>query len=369
MSSSSMNERVFNFSAGPAVLPEPVLEQVREELPCLPGVGSSVMEISHRSPAFVKILDDARQRIVNLHEVPDDYDVLFVQGGATLQNTMIPANFLVDNQQTADCIITGTWGKKNSQDIPFFGTLNVAWDGSETSFSRLPDNSELKLTAGAAYCHYTSNETIHGVQFQQPPLTGDTPLVVDQSSDFLSQPVDVGQFGLIYACAQKNCGIAGVTSLIIRRDLLERSEGRLSRYLDYAQHAKGGSMLNTPPTFAVYVTGLVCKWIEETIGGLEAMRRINREKANFLYKLIDQSDGFYSGHAEPESRSLMNVVFRLPTPEMDAQFVAEANEQGMTGLNGHRSVGGIRASIYNAMPMEGVESLVNFMKDFAQRNG
>ncbi|MCH2180508.1 MAG: 3-phosphoserine/phosphohydroxythreonine transaminase [Mariniblastus sp.] len=369
MSSSTTTERVFNFSAGPAVLPEPVLEQVREELFCLPGVGSSVMEISHRSPAFVGVLDDARERIASLHQIPDDYEVLFVQGGATLQNAMIPANFLVDREQTADCIITGTWGKKNSQDVSYYGKLNVAWDGSETGFTRTPEQSELNLTEGAAYCHYTSNETIHGVQFRDPPGVGEAPLVVDQSSDFLSEPLDIQRFGLIYACAQKNCGIAGVTALIIRHELLERSESRLPRYLDYAQHAKGASMLNTPPTFAVYVTGLVCKWIQETVGGLEAMHRLNQEKAGLLYELIDQSDGFYSGHAQPSSRSLMNVVFRLPSAELDAKFVAEAGEQGMTGLNGHRSVGGIRASIYNAMPLGGVQALADFMRDFVQRNG
>ena len=369
MSSPITTERVLNFSAGPAVLPETVLQQIQDELVCLPGVGSSVMEISHRSQAFVDILNDARRRISDLHQVPEDYEVFFVQGGATLQNTMIPANLLVDSNETADCILTGTWGKKNSQDIPYYGKLNIAWDGSESNFTRVPDREELVLTDGASYCHYTSNETIHGVQFQQPPTGVDAPLVVDQSSDFLSQPLNIERFGLIYACAQKNCGIAGVTALIIRRDLLERSGDRLPRYLDYAQHVKGGSMLNTPPTFGIYVTGLICKWLQETIGGLEPMHQINQEKANMLYQLIDGSDGFYTGHADPSSRSLMNIVFRLSSPELDLKFVTEAAQQGMHGLNGHRSVGGIRASIYNAMPISGVETLRNFMQDFAQKNG
>lgn len=369
MSSPTTTERVFNFSAGPAVLPKMVLEQIRDELLCLPGVGSSVMEISHRSQAFVEILDDARRRIIDLHQIPDDHEVLFVQGGATLQNTMIPANLLVEQNQTADCIITGTWGKKNSQDIQYYGNLNIAWDGAETNFTQVPTNGELNLTEGAAYCHYTSNETIHGVQFHQPPAVGEAPLVVDQSSDFLSEPLAIERFGLIYACAQKNCGIAGVTTLIIRRELLERSGDRLPRYLDYAQHVKGASMLNTPPTFAIYVTGLVCKWIQNTVGGLEEMHRLNQEKANLLYDLIDNSGGFYLGHAQRSSRSIMNVVFRLESQELDSKFVTEAATLGMTGLKGHRSVGGIRASIYNAMPMSGVQALHDFMRDFAQRNG
>ena len=369
MSVSTTTGRILNFSAGPAVLPLVVLEQMRDELLSLPGVGSSVMEISHRSTAFGEILDDARSRIVALHNVPETHDVVFVQGGATLQNTMIPANLLIDEEQTADCIITGTWGKKNSQDIPFYGKLNVAWDGSEGNFSQLPTDEQLRLTSGAAYCHYTSNETIHGLQFRNPPNVGDAPLVVDQSSDFLSEPLDINRFGLIYACAQKNCGIAGVTAIIIRKDLLARSGKRLPRYLDYAQHVKGASMLNTPPTFAIYVTGLVCKWLQETMGGLDEMSRVNQEKASLLYDLIDNSEGYYTGHAHRENRSLMNVVFRLKSSEMDAKFVSEATEHGMAGLNGHRSVGGIRASIYNAMPIESVRVLHDFMLDFAKKNG
>ena len=368
MSVSTATDRVLNFSAGPAVLPLVVLEQIRDELLNLPGVGSSVMEISHRSAAFGEILDDARKRIVALHNVPETHDVFFMQGGATLQNTMIPANLLMDEEQTADCIITGTWSKKNSQDVPFYGKLNVAWDGSDTHFNQLPNDDQLRLTSGAAYCHYTSNETIHGLQFRNPPNVDDSPLVVDQSSDFLSEPLDISRFGLIYACAQKNCGIAGVTAVIIRKDLLVRSGNRLPRYLDYAQQVKGGSMLNTPPTFAIYVTGLVCKWLQETMGGLAEMSRVNQEKADLLYDLIDTSEGFYTGHAQPHNRSLMNVVFRLKSPEMDAKFVNEATEHGMAGLNGHRSVGGIRASIYNAIPIESVRVLHDFMLDFAKKN-
>ena len=369
MSTHTATERVFNFSAGPAVLPEAVLEQIRDEIMSLPGVGSSVMEISHRSAAFKEIISSARQRIIDLHQVPDDYEVIFVQGGATLQNTMVPANLLTDSDQTADIIITGSWGKKTCQDIPFYGTANVAWDGGATNYDRLPAHEELKLTPNAAYLHYTSNETIHGVQFAQPPQVDDVPLVVDQSSDFLSRPLNIRDFGLIYACAQKNCGIAGLTAIIIRQDLLPRSQDRLPRYLDYAQHVAGGSMLNTPSTFAVYVTDLVCKWLQEEIGGLDKMNALNTEKAALLYDVVDQSQGFYQGHARQADRSLMNVVFRLGSPELDAQFVAEAADNGMTALNGHRSVGGIRASIYNAMPLQGVRSLAEFMQDFARQHG
>ena len=369
MSLSTTTERVFNFSAGPAVLPQSVLEQIRDEMIALPGVGSSVLEISHRGKPFQAIIEDARQRLVQLLSIPDDYDVLMLQGGATLQNALIPANLITDPNQVVDFVLTGAWGTKASQDVPFYGRLNVAWSGQESQFNRIPEASEIEWSPDAAYAHVTSNETIHGVQFTSLPDPGNAPLVVDHSSDFLWRPMDVRQYGLMYACAQKNCGISGLTVLVIRKDLLERSGGRLPRYLDFAAHAKAGSMLNTPPTFAIYVSGLVFRWIQEEIGGLEQMEELNRRKAALLYDTIDAYPEFYLGHAQPECRSQMNVVFRLPSSDLETVFLDQAAAAGMTTLKGHRSLGGIRASIYNAMPLEGVHSLAQFMQDFVKQNG
>ena len=369
MSTATATSRVFNFSAGPAVLPLPVLQQVQDELVSLPGVGSSVLEISHRSKDFDAILDDATTRIRDLANVPETHEILFLQGGAILQNAMIPMNLLTDPAQTADYILTGSWGKKSSIEVSRFGNLNVAWDGAETGFSRVPTQTELNLTPGAAYLHLTSNETIQGVQFDQLPDTGDVPIVVDHSSDIFSGPIDISKYGLIYACAQKNAGIAGVTMVIIDKDLLERCGDRLPNYLNYANHVKGGSRFNTPPTFGIYVTGLLCKWLQEEMGGLEGVARFNENKAALIYDVVDNSDRFYIGHAETQSRSTMNVVFKMADEETDARFLTEAADAGMVTLKGHRSLGGIRASIYNAMPLEGVQTLVEFMKDFAQKNG
>lgn len=361
--------RVLNFSAGPATLPLPVLQQIQDELLSLPGVGASVMEISHRSKDFDAILDDAQTRIGRLLDMPSTHEVLFLQGGSALQNVMIPANLLVDSKQTGDYLITGSWGKKSAAEVHHYGKLNVAYDGSEHGFSRLPNTDELKLSDNAAYCHLTTNETIQGVQFHSLPETNGIPIVADKSSDMFSEPINVSDYGLIYACAQKNAGIAGVNVLIIDKALLERSGDRLPSYLSYAKHSAGGSRFNTPPTFAIYVTGLVCKWLEEEIGGLEKMAQINRDKASRLYAIVDGSDGFYQGHAAVDCRSIMNVVFKLGSDELTDRFLAEAADAGMSTLKGHRSLGGVRASIYNAMPVEGVESLAQFMQDFANRNG
>ena len=360
--------RVYNFSAGPAVLPETVLEQIRDEMLCLPGVGSSILEISHRGSAFMRILADARDRLRRLFSVPESHEILFLQGGSILQNAMIPANLVTDPGQAVDCIVTGSWSKKNSEDVKYYGKLNVAWNGKECNFNRLPADSELKLSSGAAYVHYTSNETIHGIQFHGIPEVGNAPLVCDMSSDMLCRPVDVSRYGLIYACAQKNCGIAGLTIVIIRRDLMERRSGQLPTYLDYSKHAAEESMANTPPTFAIYVSGLVFQWLANEVGGLEAMRKINERKSAILYEAIDNSGGFYRGHANPSNRSIMNVVFRTPSEESDKAFLDAASRAGMTQLKGHRSLGGIRASIYNAMPVAGVETLAQFMTDFARKN-
>ncbi|MEM9942714.1 MAG: 3-phosphoserine/phosphohydroxythreonine transaminase [Planctomycetota bacterium] len=361
--------RVYNFSAGPATLPLSVLQQIQNEMICLPGVGASVMEISHRSQDFDLIIDNARNRVAQLVNLPDTHEILFLQGGAALQNVMMPCNFLTDASQIADYIVTGSWGKKSAAEVSRFGKLNVAWDGSDSGFCQTPQTDALSLTPGAAYCHITSNETIQGVQFPELPDVGDTPLLADKSSDMFSEPVDVSKYGLIYACAQKNCGIAGVTLVILEKSLLERCDDRIPSYLDYSKHSKSGSRFNTPPTFAIYVTGLVCKWLQEEMGGLDQVKTINESKAKMLYDIVDASDGFYTGHAAPSSRSTMNVVFKLGSDDLDSRFLSEAAEQGMTTLKGHRSLGGIRASIYNAMPVEGVEALSQFMNDFAQRNG
>lgn len=361
--------RVYNFSAGPATLPLSVLQQIQDEMLSLPGVGASILEISHRSEDFDAILGDAKTRIAQLLDMPDTHEILFLQGGSALQNVMMPMNFLTDKSQTADMIVTGSWGKKTAAEVFRFGQLNVAFDGKESGYSHLPQQHELKLTPDAAYCHITSNETIQGVQFHQLPETGTVPLVADKSSDMFCEPVDVSKFGLIYACAQKNAGIAGVNVLVINKELLQRCDDRLPSYLDYSKHSVGGSRFNTPPTFAIYVTGLVCKWLQEDIGGLENMGQLNRAKAKLLYDVIDSSHGFYIGHADVDARSMMNVVFTLKDPLTEASFLKLAAEAGMTALKGHRSLGGIRASIYNAMPLEGVESLVQFMTDFAQKNG
>ena len=369
MATETLTKRCFNFSAGPAVLPESVLEQIQAEMMCLPGVGSSVLEISHRSPDFGHILNDARDRFRNVFAVPDTHDILFLQGGACLQNAMIPANLLIDQNQTADYLVTGTWGKKSSAEVHRFGKLHVAWSGADDNYFRVPKRDEIKWSESAAYAHFTSNETIQGVQFHTEPDVGDTPLVADMSSDVLCRPVDVSKYGLIYACAQKNSGVAGLTAVVIRKDLLERCSDRLPLYLNYAKHAAADSMANTPPTFAIYVLGLICKWLQEDIGGLEAMQKLNQEKSDLLYKVIDASNGFYTGHANPADRSIMNVVFTTPDADHDAKFIELAGKENMKTLKGHRSLGGIRASIYNALPLEGVQALASFMKDFAHNHG
>ncbi len=361
--------RVYNFSAGPAVLPEPVLEQIQDEMMALPGVGSSVLEISHRSKDFEEILDDAVARIKAVMNVPDSHEVLFIQGGGALQNIMIPANFITEPSGVADYIITGAWGKKSAGEVKHYGKLNVAYDGGSTKYNHLPKQSDLKLTPDAAYVHLTTNETIHGIQFPQLPDTGGVPIVADKSSDIMCGPINVSDFGLIYACAQKNAGIAGATIVIVRKDLLERSGDRLASYLDYKKHAQAGSRFNTPSTFPIYVTGLVCKWLQDQ-GGVEKMESQNKMKSQILYDIIDSSDGFYTGHVlDKAERSVMNVVFKLGSDELDAKFVTDAKSAGLTTLKGHRSLGGIRASVYNAMPVAGVEALAAFMKNFASKNG
>jgi phosphoserine aminotransferase len=362
-----MTGRVYNFSAGPAVLPLSVLEQVQRDLLSLPGVGASILEISHRSGAFMTILDDAKKNLRTLLSIPDDYEVLFLQGGSRLQFSMVPMN-LLGRGQAADYIITGSWGNYALAEAKKVGETRVAWDGKSTNYDRVPDRAELNLEPQAAYVHYTVNETIQGVEFQSEPEVGDVPLVCDASSNFLSRPVNIRKYGLFYACAQKNAGPSGVTVVIIRKDLLKLSEPSLPGYLNYDLHAENDSMWNTPATFGIYVLKLITEWLLNDVGGLEVMHRRNADKARLLYEELDHSGGFYAGHARAKDRSLMNVTFRLPSDELTNQFVAEAKKRDLTELKGHRSVGGIRASIYNAMPMAGVEALRDFMVEFRRKN-
>ena len=361
-----MQQRIYNFSAGPAVLPEDVLKEAQENLFSLPGVGMSILEISHRSKTFDKIIDEARSDLRKLLDINDNYDILFLQGGASLQFSMVPLN-LMPPKNKADYILTGSWSKKAQKEAKRVGTVNVAASTEAENFNRIPKQSELKLDPDAAYVHYTSNNTIYGTEWHYEPETGNVPLVCDASSDILSKKINVNKYGLIYAGAQKNMGPSGVTMVIIRKDLLERSSDSLHTMLNYKIHAENGSMYNTPSTFGIYIIGLVAKWLIKN-GGLEAMYKTNKEKADILYKCIDESIGFYKGHAMPDSRSLMNVTFRLATEELEKKLISEATAAGFDGLKGHRSVGGLRASIYNAFPKKGVEDLIQFMKNFQSKN-
>ena len=362
-----MSERVLNFTSGPSMLPEPVLERAGAEITSLGGLGAGVMEISHRSRQFAAVLEKAERGIRELMRLPDDLRVLFLSGGATLQFTMVPMN-LLSADSSADYLVTGAWGKKAVEEARPFGRINVVFDSSASGFRSVPQQDEVALTSGAAYVHYTSNETIDGVEFPYDLDAHGVPVVCDASSNILSKPIDITKYDLIYAGAQKNIGPSGVTVVIIREGLFARIPRGLPSLMDYRTFADSGSMPNTPNTWGVYMIGLVCDWLKEQ-GGVEAMAERNREKATLIYDTLDSSDGFYSGHAERVSRSLMNVTFRLQDETLEEKFCSEAESAGMIGLRGHRTVGGVRASIYNAMPLAGVERLVGFMKDFASRNG
>jgi len=361
-----MTERIFNFSAGPAILPLPVLEEAARDMLSLPGVGMSVMEISHRSKTFDEIIQGADSGLRELMGIPDDYHILFLQGGASLQFSMVPMNFLPADG-SADYIITGSWGKKALKEAKRVGGVNVAATMADGGFTRVPAQDELNLNSQAAYLHLTTNETIEGVEWKHEPETGDVPIVADASSDILSHRIPVEKYALIYAGAQKNMGPSGVTLVILRDDLLQRIPEGLHTMLDFRTHVENKSLYNTPNTWGIYIINLVCKWLKEK-GGLEAMERENDEKATLLYDAIDSSS-FYRGHADADARSIMNVTYRLPSEELEKKFTSEATAQGLDGLKGHRSVGGIRASIYNAFPRAGVEALVSFMKDFERKNG
>ncbi len=358
--------RIFNFAAGPAVLPLPVLEEAQRDLLALPGVGMSVMEISHRSKLFEDILHRAVDDIRALSGMPPNYKVLLLQGGASLQFSMVPMNLLAQ-QATADYIVTGGWAQKAFKEAKKIGRTNVAWTEGGEVFTRIPRQDELTLTPGAAYVHMTSNNTLFGTQWKSLPDTGGAPLVSDTSSDMFSRPIDISKHGLIYAGAQKNLGPSGVTVVIIRDDLLTRAPESLPAMLSYKVHAENDSLYNTPPTFGVYVLGLTMKWLRNN-GGLEAIAKVNERKAAKLYAEIDRT-GFYRGTAQKDSRSLMNVTFRLPSEDLEEQFVKDTTASGLDGLKGHRSVGGMRASIYNAFPEEGVDALVQFMREFERKRG
>ncbi len=361
-----MNERIYNFSAGPAVLPVPVLEETQRDLMGLPGVGMSILEISHRSKPFDEIIEGAKTGLRELLGLPDDYHILFLQGGASLQFSMIPMNLLPPDA-SADYIVTGSWGKKAVKEAKRVGGVNIAATTADGGFTRVPAQDEIKLDSHAAYVHFTTNETIEGVEFKHEPNVGGVPLVADASSDILSRPIDAKKYALIYAGAQKNMGPSGVTLVIIRDDLLKRIPDNLHTMLDYRTHVEADSLYNTPNTFGIYIINLVCKWLKEK-GGLGAMQQENEAKAKLLYDAID-AGGFYRGHADADSRSMMNVTFRLPSEDLEKQFAKEATAAKLDGLKGHRSVGGLRASIYNAFPREGVEALVSFMKEFEKKNG
>ena len=361
--------RIYNFSAGPAVLPLPVLQEVQRDLLALPGAGISILEISHRSKTFESILAQAEADIRALANIPPRYKVLFLQGGASLQFSMVPMNLLAP-AATADYIDAGSWGEKAIKEAKKIGNVNIAASTRSDNYSRVPSQTELKLTPGAAYVHMTSNNTIEGTEHKDLPDVGDVPLVSDTSSDMFSKPIDVARHALIYAGAQKNMGPAGVTIVIVRDDLLQRSLERkssLPTMLNYAVHAENKSLYNTPPAFAVYTLGLVMKWLLG-LGGLPAIARANERKAAKLYAEIDRT-GFYRGTARTDSRSLMNVTFRLPNEELEKQFVKQSESAGFDGLKGHRSVGGMRASIYNAFPEDGVDALVGFMREFERTHG
>jgi len=358
--------RKHNFSAGPSVLPVPVLEELRDNMVDYQGTGLSLIEVSHRGKDYDAVHQDALDRLRKELAVPESHKILLLAGGATLQFSMVPMNLLKPGG-SADIVVSGSWAKKAIDDLKKLGTANVLYDGKENNYTDLPDPASITASDGASYLHITSNETIGGVQWKSFPRTGAVPMVADMSSDILSRPIDVSQFGLIYAGAQKNMGPAGVTVVIIRDDVLERCAD-LPAYLSYKIHADKDSLYNTPPVFAVYALDLVMKWVEAQ-GGVAGIENTNAKKAARVYGVVDANPEFYRCPVNPAVRSPMNVVFRLPSEELEKQFIAESVQEGMVGLKGHRSVGGIRASLYNALPLESAEALARFMEEFVRTNG
>jgi phosphoserine aminotransferase len=361
-----MEKRIYNFSAGPAILPEEVLLEAQKDFYSYKGSGMCIMEMSHRGKIFDKVIKEADADLRKLLNIGDNYSILFLQGGATLQFSMVPLN-LMPPENKADYIVTGAWAQKSVKEAKRVGAVNIAATTENENFVRIPKQSELKLDPNASYVHFTSNNTIYGTQWKSEPEVGNVPLVCDASSDFLHKMIDINKYGLIYAGAQKNIGPSGVVVVIVRKDLLERSSDTLHTYMNYKIHVENDSMYNTPSTFGIYISGLVFKWLLN-MGGLNEMYKRNVEKANILYDAIDSSGGFYKGTTVSEDRSLMNVTYVLPNEELTKKFIEEAKAKGFDGIKGHRSVGGIRASIYNAFPKKGVEELTAFMEDFRKNN-
>ena len=358
--------RKKNFFAGPSTLPLEVLEEVQANIVDYNGEGLSMIEASHRGGVFEKMYDECLADFRSILSIPDNYDVYFLGGGATLQFTMIPTNFLLSGK-TADYVRTGSWCNKAADDAAKLGSVNVVFDGKSSNFSTLPDPKTVKVDEDACYFYLCSNETIGGIEWQEFPETGNVPLIADMSSDMLSRPVDVSKFAMIYGGVQKNLGPAGATFIIMRKDMLEKRNPNLTAYMDYGLHAKNKGLYNTPPVFSIWVVGLVLKWIIRN-GGAEGMLAAAKEKSGMIYDVIDSSD-FFRSPVDPRYRSRMNVVFRLPSEELEKKFVSEATQEGMLGLKGHRSVGGLRASLYNACPKEDVAALADFMKEFERKNG
>ncbi|GGH14139.1 3-phosphoserine/phosphohydroxythreonine transaminase [Paenibacillus segetis] len=362
-----MSKRAYNFNAGPAALPLEVLERAQAEFVDYQGTGMSIMEMSHRGAVYEAVHNEAASRLLNLLGNPQGYKVLFLQGGASTQFAMLPMNFLTEGK-TAGYVKSGSWANKAIKESKLIGSTFVAASSEENKYMSMPDVSNLELPENTAYLHLTSNETIEGTQFQEFPDTGNVPLIADMSSDILCRPFDLTKFGLVYAGAQKNLGPSGVTVVLAREELLQNSPSHIPTVLRYDTHAENNSLYNTPPSFAIYMVNQVLKWIEEQ-GSLEGIEKKNREKASLLYNAIDESAGFFRGCVDPASRSIMNVTFRLGSEELEKLFIKESEKEGFVGLKGHRSVGGLRASIYNAVPYESIKALVDFMSQFQKSHG
>lgn len=362
-----MTKRAYNFNAGPAALPLEVLQQAGEQFVDFENSGMSLMEMSHRSAIYERVHNETQQLVRELMGVPDNYKVLLVQGGASTQFAMVPMNLLKPDKVAA-YVATGSWATKAIKEAKLFGEVAIAASSEAESYKRIPGADALNIPGNAAYLHLTSNETIEGTQWAEYPSTGDVPLVADMSSDILCRPVDVSRFGLIYAGAQKNLGPSGVTIVVVREDLVAAPSMTVPTMLRYDTHAKNGSLYNTPPSFAIYMANRVLNWVKAQ-GGAAGVERVNKEKAALIYSAIDASGGFYKGFANPDSRSIMNVTFRLGSEDLEKKFVKDSEAEGFIGLKGHRDVGGLRASIYNAVPLDSVKTLVDFMGEFARTNG
>jgi phosphoserine aminotransferase len=359
--------RIYNFAAGPSILPLPALEEAAKKLVDFEGTGMSLVEMSHRGKVYDKVHKETVALVKELLAIPEDFTVLLLQGGATLQFGMIPMAFLKSGM-TADYVITGSWAKKALEDGKLIGKTNVVWDGKADNYIKIPAQSELKFTAGAAYVHICSNETIGGIQWQEFPDTGNVPLIVDMSSEIMSRPLPWNKLSMVYAGAQKNLAPSGMALIVIKKSLLEQARKDLPAYLRYDLHAADDSLYNTPPTFSIWMANLTFKWIK-SIGGMKEIEKRRDEKARLIYDMIDESNGYFRCPVDTKCRSKMNIVWRLKTEDLENSLISQAEKAGLSGLKGHRSVGGCRASVYNAMPVEGVKALADFMKDFMKKNG